>query len=591
VINAFLYLQFTTVKNALVQRIKRLKQPKYLFGAIAGGIYFYFVFFRRVLGVSSPGSGAAAVAPPFTMPPDLAPYLVLFAALVLLLLVVVAWVVPSDRAALHFSEAEVAFIFPAPVTRRWLIHFKLLRSQFGILVSVFFLSLIFRRASFLGGSPFLHAAGWWVILSTLNLHLIAASFVREQLLDLGVNVARRRALVLGVLVVLGASSWWWLRGHVAPPAPEDLTGPGAMIHYAGRVLTHPPIGWILAPFALVVRPYFATDYAAFFLALGPALLLMAAHYWWVMRAEVAFEEASIDQARKTAEVVAAVRAGDWRAGRNRPAKPRPAAFQLAPTGLIAVAFLWKNLIALGPFFRMRTWLIFAGLIVGFHVWAITTGLDKHLYAAVAIVPLSIGGWLLIAGPMIMRRDVRLMVTHFDLLRSYPLPGWQVVLGSLLPPIVILAAVEWLLLLLGAPSIGSAAKSAALAAGVLGTGALGIALVLPPLAGLMLSIPFAATLYFPAWAESSGSRGGGIEVMGQRLIFFAGYIVVLLVALVPAALCGGLVAFIVNWLAGTVTAIVATAVVACLVLGAEFAGVVWWLGERFEHFDMSQEMPR
>ena len=587
-INAFLYLQLTTVRNALVQRFKRLKQPKYLFGAIAGGIYFYFVFFRRVLGVPSPGSGAAS---PFTLPPDLAPYLVLFAALVLLLLVALAWMVPSDRAALHFSEAEVAFIFPAPVTRRWLIHYKLLRSQFGILVSVFFLSLIFRRASFLGSTPLLHAVGWWVILSTLNLHLIAASFVREQLLDLGVNVTRRRALVVGVLTVLAAGSWWWLRFHLTPPAPEDLTGLGAMIRYAGGVLTRPPVGWILAPFALVVRPYFATDYAAFFLALGPALLLMAAHYWWVMRAEVSFEEASIDQARKTAEVVAAVRAGDWRAARNRPAKSRPAAFRLAPTGLTAVAFLWKNLIALGPFFRLRTWLIFAALIIGFHVWAVTTGLDRHIYAAVAIIPLSIGGWLLLAGPMIMRRDVRLMVTHFDLLRSYPLRGWQVVLGSLLPPIVILAAVEWLLLLLGAPSIGSVAKSPALAAGVLGTGALGIALVLPPLAGLMLSIPFAATLYFPAWAESSGSRGGGIEVLGQRLIFFAGYLIVLLLALVPAALCGGLAAFIVNWLAGMVTAIIATAVVASLVFGAEFAGVVWWLGNRFEHFDMSQEMPR
>jgi hypothetical protein len=318
---------------------------------------------------------------------------------------------------------------------------------------------------------------------------------------------------------------------------------------------------------------------------------MGAHYWWVVRSDVSFEEASIDQARQLAEKVAAVRAGDWRAARNQPAKARPVPFRLAPKGVIAVAFLWKNLIALGPFFRVRTWLVFVVLIGGFHAWAAAIGLSPRLYAVAAVMPLAFGGWLLVAGPMIMRRDLRLMVTHFDLLKSYPLRGWQVVLGSLLSPILILAAVEWLLLLLGAPSLGSMEKAPSLAAGILGTGSLGIALVLPPLVGLMLSIPFAATLYFPAWAETSGQRGGGIEVMGQRLIFFAGYLVVLVVALVPAALCGGIAAFIVHWLAGMMAAIAATAIVASAVIGAEFAAVVWWLGDRFERFDLSHDMPR
>ena len=135
------------------------------------------------------------------------------------------------------------------------------------------------------------------------------------------------------------------------------------------------------------------------------------------------------------------------------------------------------------------------------------------------------------------------------------------------------------------------RGAALATGILAVGSLGIALILPPLVGLMLSIPFAATLYFPAWIESSASRGGGIEVMGQRLIFFAGYVIVLLVALLPAVVCGGLAAFIVHWLAGVVAAILVSTVIGSLILSAEFAGAVWWLGERFEQFDLAQELPR
>ena len=58
------------------------------------------------------------------------------------------------------------------------------------------------------------------------------------------------------------------------------------------------------------------------------------------------------------------------------------------------------------------------------------------------------------------------------------------------------------------------------------------------------------------------RGGGIEVMGQRLIFFAGYVIVLLVALLPAVLCGGLAGLALAWLIGKVAAFVVGAMVGC-----------------------------
>ena len=45
-IAALLYLQYHSFRNRLVSRFKRLKQPKYLVGAIVGGLYFYFYFFR-----------------------------------------------------------------------------------------------------------------------------------------------------------------------------------------------------------------------------------------------------------------------------------------------------------------------------------------------------------------------------------------------------------------------------------------------------------------------------------------------------------------------------------------------------------------
>src|SRR6185295_13973761 len=82
-------------------------------------------------------------------------------ALVLLVLALLAWCLPRERAALVFSEAEVAFLFPAPISRRGLIHFKLLRSQTAILFTTLILTLVTRR---FGGRSWTHAAGWWLIL-------------------------------------------------------------------------------------------------------------------------------------------------------------------------------------------------------------------------------------------------------------------------------------------------------------------------------------------------------------------------------------------------------------------------------------------
>src|SRR5215469_12307797 len=121
-VSALLYLQFHSIRNRLLMRLRRLKQPKYLLGGIVGALYFYFYFFRYMLGL--PGGRPRL---PFGSGPDtLALYEVLGAG-ALLISVFLAWVLPHNRAALAFSEAEVAFLFPAPISRRGLIQYKLLR--------------------------------------------------------------------------------------------------------------------------------------------------------------------------------------------------------------------------------------------------------------------------------------------------------------------------------------------------------------------------------------------------------------------------------------------------------------------------------
>ena len=121
----------------------------------------------------------------------------------LFVIVLLAWIIPHERAALTFTEAEVAFLFPAPVTRRTLIHFKLLRSQLRIFFSVLLLTFVSRR---FGGNAWIHAFGWWLMLSTLNLHFLGSSFARTMLLDHGVSNWLRRLLVFGLALARGRSA-------------------------------------------------------------------------------------------------------------------------------------------------------------------------------------------------------------------------------------------------------------------------------------------------------------------------------------------------------------------------------------------------
>src|SRR5260370_41970719 len=102
--SALLYLQYHSIKNRALLRCRRLKQPKYLVGGIVGAAYFYFYFFRYLLGLPGPRR-RWAVDPSSD---NLALYEALVAAL-LLAAVVRAWGLPHGLASLAFSHARVCF--------------------------------------------------------------------------------------------------------------------------------------------------------------------------------------------------------------------------------------------------------------------------------------------------------------------------------------------------------------------------------------------------------------------------------------------------------------------------------------------------
>ena len=577
-VSALFYLQYHSFRNRLVSRFKRLKQPKYLIGALVGGLYFYWYFFRFLF---QGYAGRPGPATNLAFSPEQLLAIESLGALVLFVFVFMAWVVPHERAALTFTEAEVAFLFAAPVTRRTLIHFKLMRSQLRILFSVLFLTLFSRR---FGGNALIHALGWWLILSTLNLHFLGSSFARTILLDRGISNWLRRLLVIGLAAAMVVVVWVWAKRTMPALNPASIPDARSALDYLQRVLTAGPALYLLYPFRLVVRPFLAPDTAAFLSTLPPVLLIFLLHYLWVIYSDVAFEEASVVASQKLAARMAAARAGNWQGAKKNQKAKRPW-FNLTAAGPSATAFLWKNLIGVGQVFSPRLWIALTVIVVVVSVSLGHSGLHQHLPIIMGVFIAFALGYSLLLGPQVLRLDFRHDLPLADVLKTFPLRGWQIALGEILAPVVVLVVFQWLLSLI---EIGLLLFLPGPQGTLFLVIALGAAMVLPVLDVILLLIPNAAVLLFPAWIQTGKDSPRGIEVTGQRLVMALAQLLVLLLTLVPAAVAAAAAFVPLNMIEGPRTAVLAASVVGTIVLTVEAGLGVMLLGKLFERFDVSEE---
>lgn len=595
-LGALIYLRLTSFKNWLLSRLRRLRQPKYLAGALVGAAYFYFFFFRPVSGAGGRarralGEDALLDAAAVALPMDWLPAVTATAACALLVFLTLMWIVPTGPATLGFTEAEIAFLFPAPITRRALVHFRLLSAQFRSLIGATVMMLFSKGWSALGGNPFTHAVGWWFIFSALNLHHSGAGFTLTRISERGVGTWRRRLLVFAFIAGLIGLTIARLAATQRLPVGGDELSLRPLADWLVQVADTPPLRWLLWPLQLVLGPFLAPDMPAFLRALGPALAVITLHYLWVVRAAVAFEDASIDHAQKRAARLAAWRSGDRRFGRA-PAKARAGAFRLDSTGRPEFAFLWKNLLSTWPYFTLR---VFA--LCAFALTAVCTWLNRQpewggLLPGIGMLALVFGAYTLIVGPQFARQDIRADLPNTDILKTYPLAGWQIVLGEILAPAAILTGVLWLALLTVLLTFHpTRAAFASLTPAVRMAGALAFAAIVPVLVTLQLLVPNAAALVFPGWFQASRGRGGGPEIVGQRMIFFIAQLLTMLAALAPAAVLATAVVLILVQLLGVweVAAVAIAALGVLVVLLAEVWCGIWWLGQRFEKLDLSTEL--
>jgi hypothetical protein len=570
---AVAFLWAASWRNRVRRQLARLKQPRYLLGALVGLGYLYTVLFRRL---------------DFRGPVDGVPEGVrLFAELSLvgsaLGAVFAAWALGPDRPSLSFTETEVVQLFPAPVTRRGLLHYKLARGLLGATVGALFATLFIGRV--VNPSPVLFFLGASLSLGTLYLHATAASFTRTRLAAWGGwGVALRWGAVglVGLAVALAVLSS--LREH---PFPQEVGSSRQLRFWLQALVASPGLEAVLWPGRVLVAPALAEDVGAFLRVLPPVLGLVAVHFGWVLLAEVPFEETAVVRAESRARQRALRASGQGpRAGTFTLRKPP---FRLAARGRPEVALVWKNLIA-----RKRM----SGGLVAFLVFATLGGGiaaalgDARLFTdtrrVVGPLALSLAVMLTVVGPSAFRMDLRMDLPKLDLLRALPLTGRQVVSAELAAAAVSVGAFQ-LGLLAVALVLGPGAEGPELEAWWW-PGGLALAVLLPSVSLAGLFVQNAAVVLFPAWVPADrGERARGVEALGQRLLALVGTLVVTLVGLMPA----GLVALVVGlplWaVLGPWALPVAGLAAAAVLVGEVWLGVLA-LGRAFERLDVSEDRP-
>lgn len=561
---AYVYLVTRSLRNRLTRQAAQLRSPRYLVALLLGLAYLALIVGQQHTSPALPSAQTSRWAE-------------LLLATGVMLAVAWAWVIGSERRALAFSPAEVTFLFAGPVTRRALIRFKLLVNQTVVLFNVALWTFLLSRER-LGVSAWVRALSLWVLLTTLSLHRLGASFVRTSLLEHGRHGLRRRIVSLTIGLGLVLTLVWAVADALPTLRAAWHAGLSAWLAALGDAAEGPIAGVALAPFRLVVRPLVARTEREWLRALGPAALLLAAHFAWVLRSDAAFEESAAEVAFARARA---------RAGRARsvstPGRPRLPTPRLRPTGSPAIAIAWKNTVAALRSPRTRVVLVvyaLAGAIAG---WLAALE-DPAPAEALGWLVTMWSGFLLVAGPQWIRNDLRGDLLKLDLLRSYPLRGAAVVAAETASSALILTGLQLGLLLVG--WLAFLAEPPGVPALPVRTALLALALaLLPAVNGLGMLLHNGAALLLPAWTHTGAGRPGGVEALGQNMLVLIGFAVLLLLVLVPPAAAGAGLYLLLERGLGSY-GILPAVLVMLGVAAAEATVMVRWLGAVFERLDPS-----
>ena len=566
------YLWVRTTSNRLRSQLKRIRNPRYAIATVIGLVYMYFAIVQR-------GSSATQYGGPFGPIVD-SEFIVPLGAALLLINTARWWLFGSDRSALAFTPAEVQFLFPAPISRRGLVHAKLVRGQIIILFNTLLWSVLLRGgASSFGG--WRRGVAMWLLFSTLALHRLGVAIVRSNALE-HERAGRRRSIVPAIVfsciviaVAWGVFSEW---SHIAAASVQGLK---AATHAVVVALSKMAPSIALWPFRSLIAPVFASSAAVWIVALPFSALVFVLNYLWVVRLDASFEEAALEATQIRAERIQNLRSAQGTRKRAKSGKLTRIP-KLALTGRPEVAIAWKNVAAA---IRSSSWRISAIIFfLGLTFLAVISRLNSEEAADLFIWLSGFWGCMLIfLGPISLRFDLRLDLPRLPTLKAYPLSGARLVAAEIAGVTFLHSITVWTIMIVPITLYfvdPTMFESVATMPIVL----LSVAFGVPAMNFLMFTVHNGAALMFPAWVRLS-SEARGFETMGQNLLTVGATLIIAAVALVFPVALAALIFWLGRSVLGTWSLFVGT-LAASTLLCAELWPVIIWLGSVFDKMDVS-----
>ena len=569
-LGASLYIIVCSARNRVRARLRRLREPRYLIGAIVGAAYIYFSFFGRFRG--SRASVARRNARQAQLPASMAALTAagpVLAGLALMAATAAAWVVPFNSGLLEFSDTEMQFLFPAPVSRRQLLVYRILRSQVGMLFGAVVIGIVSPSA--LGWSRLRIAVGAWVLLVTAKICFMGVTLARVRLRSGDTRSRRLAWLPIGAFTVaLVVVATTLTREYLqAPPV-----GAAEMLQFLGRA---PLTRWTriaLWPFMALARPLFVEWPQPYLTALGGSIVVMLATTAWVLKSDGAFQDAAAEVAERRSQEPTTRGAPSYTV--------RSTGWALASIGRPETAFAWKAALQTLRLVDKRSLARVAALLLTLTMVAVSAGRANGLAAMLSAFSLAATLFLILMAPQVMRIDMRQDLRHLELLKTWPVKSSAVVRGELLWPGVLITAGAWTMLAVAIFLSGTILTD--MSVGLRLGGGAAIAILAPALIFSQLTIHNAVALLFPAWVPLGHQRPRGLDAMGQRLIMLGGTWLLLILSVVPGALAGGIVWFALGRFIGP-AALVPAAAVCTVIVGLEVLLATEALGPAYERLDM------
>ncbi len=548
------------IVQSLVGRLRRAlrlaRRPKYLVGALIGVLYMVWSFFTLYRRDWAPHD--RTVVDLIGASDSLISGLMLLGALALALFLSIGWLLPRGKSLLPLNDTEVHVLLSAPISRRSVVGYALLKGQVPLLLSAIILPIVFKPGPLL--ARLITVPGYWVALTLIDWHMKAANLWKLQTDTLSRLRARRRYLalylVLGLFWIvalallasridavrsmafstpISAGFAHWI-SSVAEPLGDWQTEITLVVWLA-------PMHWTLAP----LQPH-ASD---LWRALWPALVLVVVHYEWLVRSRAPFEEPILagERVNTPAGALSAMLI------KMSPRRRRRQPFRLSPIGWPEVAIVWKSL---SLTFRGG---VARALIVAFAVLAVIAaaggwgGSPQWLMIVLLAVGIAGSTMACLGAGFVRAPDLRADLQRCDLLRTWPISGARLVaayaagiavtswlvgvisLACLLAADVSLRLSLWLGTRIPDPEIldSWSAGFGAPAAMVAWLAAVGVLPLLAAICLMSASLNTISVLAWPGWLGSSDMTARGLSAIGQRILLGAGLMVALLVTLLPSAL--------------------------------------------------------